>query len=195
LWTGNNSFTAYSATTTFAMLGVIALGIALCAWRGARQSAAERIAIAACLCYGAAVAYAAVITYWSSRGEATTAAPWVVQPLFIPAWCVIFAGLSRAGPAGRLVRVAAVWLWAYVICSTYWVKLIPFYAGYPESGVRLVALLRWYRSSASGTLEALDLTSLMPAGVIVPLGAAVVFAAAALAAVLSRLENRGSHPA
>ncbi len=195
LWTGNNSFTAYSARTTLVMLGLIALGIVLYVWRWGRQTVAERITVTACFCYGAALAYTAITTFWSSRGAAATAAPWLVQPLLIPGWCLIFLGLSRGGWAGRFARLAAVWLWAYVICSTYLVKLIPFYAGYPEPRVRLLPLLRWYGSSAGGAWDALSLTSLMPAAVVVPLTAGVVLCAAALAAALSRLDLRGAPPA
>ena len=195
LWTGNNSFTAYSARTTFAMLGIILLGLLLYAWPGARSPVAKRLTIAACLCYGAGLAYDAVIAYWFSHGEAMDPSPWHVQPLSVPVFCAVFAGLSRAGSAGRLVRVAAVWLWAYVIGCTYWVKLIPFYAGYPEPRVRLLPLLRWYSTSLRPAWEMLNLVSLMPAAVVVALGATVVLCAALLAARLTEWELRGAPPA
>jgi hypothetical protein len=55
--------------------------------------------------------------------------------------------------------------------------------------------LRWYETSTGAAIDMLNLTSLMPAAAILPLGAGVALGAAALAAALSEREFRGLPPA
>jgi hypothetical protein len=132
----------------------------------------------------AALAYALVAGYRFGGGQYASLSPWYVQVLLIPGWCLVFLALSRSGLAGRIVRSFAVCLWAYVIVATYWVKLIPFYAGYPEGPVKIGPLLRWYGGLADGAWETLSLTSIMPASLLLPLAVAVAGCAVVLAARL-----------
>ncbi len=183
LWTGNNSFTSYSVTTTTAMLVLIALGVLLYAWRWGREARwAENLTLAACLSHVAALAYATAAVHWFTKGEAIAPSPWYVQVLLIPGWCLVFLGLSRSGLVGRLTGMAIVWLWAYAILATYFVKLIPFYAGYAEGRIRVGPLARWYGGFAGGSWEILNSTSLAPAALLAPLGACVAGCAVVLAA-------------
>jgi hypothetical protein len=186
LWTGNNSFTAFSATTSYAMLGLVALGALLYVRRWTQGKAAERIALAACLTYIAALSYAALLIFMSTRGETDAPPAWHVQALLAPGWCLISLGLSRNRPLGRFVAVAAICSWAYLISSTYFVKLIPFYAGYPEPRVRPAQLWGWYGASTNQTWNVLSLTAIMPAGLVLPLAAIVLVSAVGLAAAVSR---------
>jgi hypothetical protein len=185
LWTGNNSFTAYSATASFVMLGLLALAASIYLRRWTESKPTERIAMAACLCYVAALSYAALLIFRSTRGESVAPPAWHVQALLAPGWCLIFLGLSRSRRLGRWVAVSLVCCWVYLISSTYFAKLIPLYSGYPEPSVRLVRLLSWYGPSTNQAWNVLSLTAIMPAGFVLPLAAVVSMSAVGLAVAVS----------
>ena len=174
LWTGNNSFTTFSAATIHVLLGALALGAVL--WLGSRPAPAERLLLAGSGVYLAGVLYAAVVTFVYTRGGLATGA-WYTQPVLPALWCVLLAGLARRRRAGRVVVCLVIILWTYVLSATYVAKLLPLYGGY-EGSARLGALLRWYSTGGAG--EMLATTSLAPAGVIYALTAVVVAVAVAL---------------
>jgi len=186
LWTGNNSFVSFGATAVTLQLALITAGCALYIWaRRKGVPAAERLVIAACLCFALGLIYAAVVAFWSSGGEAMTPAPWYTQALLAPAWCLIFAGLNASGRAGAALRAAIVWLWAYMLCATYFAKLIPLYAGYQPGPVRLLPLVKWYATSRRAISDKLSLLAMLPAWALLAMAGLAAIAALALAARLT----------
>jgi hypothetical protein len=186
LWTGNNSFTAFSATTIGLMLATIAAAAVLYVV-GARRnspSVAERIALAALGCFAAGLAYSAVASFGYGEGGSIVIYPWHTQPLVPILLCVLFLGLARGRLAGRIVAVAFLCLWAYVISATYVAKLLPFYSGY-AGRAEVVRILRWYLGSFAAVREALENTAMRGPGLLFGLTAAVVGCAVTLAAILA----------
>ncbi|MGA2196820.1 MAG: hypothetical protein ABSH40_16275 [Bryobacteraceae bacterium] len=192
LWTGNNSVWALGRNTTRVMLGLLIGALCVYLWRAVRGrvGGAERVVLAGTLCYTAALAYSAVLTYWSTRGAGISPAPWYVQVLLAPGLCLLFIGLSQNGWAGRAWWLAMVWTWTYVIAISYGVKLIPFYAGFTTGTAHLSDLPRWYARFLSGSYGTLDTAALLPPGVLLAMAAAVVTMAVTLAAVLSVISFR-----
>ena len=124
------------------------------------------------------------------RATATIpATPWYTQLLFPPGMCLAMLGLSRAGRIGDSLRIAMLALWTYVIIATYFVKLIPLYAGYPSGAVRAAELFRWYSASWREANAILATVALMPPAAIWLLAGSVAIAAVSLAIVLSRSES------
>jgi hypothetical protein len=192
LWTGNNSYMAFSALTLSIMLVLLAVSTALYArhaWRSG-LGAGERIALTGIFLETLGLAYATVVAYWSSHGVASTPAPWYWQVLWPSAVLLLMLGLSRTGSAGRAVALALAWVWAYAIVATYAAKLIPFYAGLSDGRTRPADLPRWYAQLFSRSAGSLDTVALLPARVLVALAAAVALGALALAAILSRRLRR-----
>lgn len=186
LWTGNNSFTAFSMTTMGIMLAALAVAAALYGV-GARRNPlcpAERIGMAVIGCFAAALAYSAVASFRSAGGGPLIVYPWHVQPLIPILLCILFAGLARVRLAGRVLAMALVCLWAYAIAATYVVKLIPFYSGY-AGRAQAATILRWYLGGFAAVCEAIANTCMRGPGIVFGLTAVVVGCAAALAAVLS----------
>jgi hypothetical protein len=186
LWTGNLSFTAFSRTTINIMLAAIGAAAVLYVWsaRRNRPAPAEWLTIAAGGCYSAALAYSALVNFWCSKGESDIPAPWYVQLLIPILLCVLFLGLARGRSAGRVVAIAFLCLWAYVISATYAVKLIPLYSGY-AGRAQFSTVVRWYTGSFAAFSEALDDTAMRGTGLLLALTAAVVASAFTLAAVLA----------
>ncbi len=185
LWTGNNSFTTFSAATIHLML--LALGLAAVLWLGSRPAPAERLLLAGSGVYLAGVLYAALVTFVYTRGGLATGA-WYTQPVLPALWGVLLAGLARRGKAGRGVICLVIILWAYVLGATYVAKLLPLYGGY-EGSARLGALLRWYSAGDGG--EMLSSACLAPAGMLYALTAVVVAGAVALGIALGVAVTRG----
>ncbi|MGC9971967.1 MAG: hypothetical protein ABSE56_15420 [Bryobacteraceae bacterium] len=186
LWTGNNSFTAFSAITISVMLAAIAAAAVLYA-AGARRnspSAAERVALATLGCFAAGLAYSAVASFGYGKGGSIVIYPWHVQPLVPILLCVLFLGLARGRLPGRIVAISYVCLWAYVISATYLAKLIPFYSGY-AGRAQVATILRWYLGSFAAVREALENTAMRGPGLLFGLTAAVVGCAVTLAAMLA----------
>jgi len=178
LWTGNNSFTAFSAITIALMLAAMA------AARRNPPSVPERLALAALVCFAAGLAYSAVAGFCYGRGGSAIIYPWHTQPLVPIVLCLLFLGLARGRLAGRIVAIASVCLWAYVISATYVAKLIPFYSGY-AGRAKVATIIRWYLGSFAAVREALENTAMRGPGVLFGLTAVVVVSAVTLAAVLA----------
>jgi hypothetical protein len=179
LWEGNSSATTFGYVTIWLMLAVLAAAV-VCYLRKAPPPI-ERVLLAGMFCYGAALAYNNVLQYLFTKGAGITPAPWYVELLEAPALCLLLAGLARAGTAGRIIRVAWCWLWAYVISATYVAKLIPMYGGYAGRPVRFLEIARWYASSLPQIGEVLAHTALISPAAIFALTVCVVIAAFALA--------------
>jgi 4-amino-4-deoxy-L-arabinose transferase-like glycosyltransferase len=157
LWTGNNSFTAFSSTTLNLVLLLLALGLGLYIFRRPRQ-APERIVIAAVVLFCLGLAYVSVAFFAGTRGAVFAAMPWYMQVLLAPMLLLAFLGMSRARRWGGTVARLTVLLWGYVLATTYVAKLIPMYGGFSGSRAHLPDLWAWYlndgarRDAIFGTL-------------------------------------------
>ena len=184
LWTGNNSFTSFSAATLNLILVLLLVAVLLwlrSAWKRP-GSAPEWIVAAGCLCCVATLLYACALFFAYSKDPDVTTGPWHVQAIAAPTACLLSLGLSRSGAVGRWLGVALVALFSYVLAATYLVKLIPLYAGYPGGKMPLGRLLDWY---LHGTPD-LAATALGPPALIWCVTAEVVVVAATVATVLCR---------
>jgi hypothetical protein len=177
LWTGNNNFNTFSRTTLDVVLLLLAIGAGCYLWRR-RWSAAERITVAAILLFSAAIAYSTVVSFIYTQGRSPGASPWYMQVLLFPVLALVMLGYSRAGWAGRMLAVASVLLWAYVILASYAAKLVPAYLGYPNDTAHVSDLLHWYTQGHPW------LTGLAPVPLLYALTAAVAAMAIFLAAAL-----------
>jgi hypothetical protein len=176
LWSGNNSSNTFSSTILGGMIVLLAGALGLYVVQRFRQrvSTVENIVIVAVLAFSVGLAYKGVVTFWATSGVGLIPAQWYVEALAPAVLCLMVAGLARSGRVGRVVGVAMLWLWFYVMCATYVAKLIPFYSGYPEGSVRLVALMRWYGNWFAESSGKLTLTAMVSAGPIVVMTAAVI---------------------
>lgn len=174
LWTGNNSFTAFSSRTVTLLMILLACGCI-----GWLRFPREKLLGAGCALFASALLFAQLLFY---EGEVTVA-PWYTIAAAAPFACLICAGLSRSARIGRCIAVALHAVLAYVIVATYWLKLIPLYAGFPDSRAHVSALAEWYRS---GGWRGLRDTSLAPAELILAMVALVAVLAAGLLVLRSR---------
>ena len=153
-WEGNSSATTFGAATLWLMILLLALAVGRVLIR--RPRGAPLVLIAGLASFAAGLAYNTVIQWRATNGAGMTPAPWYVQLLFPPAFCLVVAG------AGRLLRTVMCGLWAYVIIATYIAKLIPLYGGYSGRPARLMELVRWYTGSFPQIREILATTAMIP---------------------------------
>lgn len=173
LWTGNNTFLTFSASTLNLMIGTGFVSLLL--WAASRHASSEWITCSYCVLFVLALGYAAIVSHIYTHGAANGPCPWYAQVLLAPLLGLALLGASRWPLLGRFVTALLVLVSGYVLAATYAVKLIPLYGGY------------WGRTSLAGVrmlyghrlrmLEAnLDTVTLAPA--------AVIFALADVATVL-----------
>lgn len=187
LWTGNNSDLAFSSATINLMLVlllIVALVYAATATRR-RPPDSEWILLGGIVAFGLGLFYVTVMNFAYTEGAAKATGPWHTQPLFVPGFCLLFAGLSRARRVGRILASILVCLWGYVAFATYWIKLIPLYAGWGQGGVQPRALVSWYLKNWSGITDNLSTVALAQPGFVLSLAAAVGIAALGAPALLS----------
>lgn len=181
LWTGNNSFLAFSANTLNLLIctGLVALLL----WAASRHASTEWIAFSYCALFVLALGYAASVSHVYTHGAATQPSPWYAQVLSAPLLGLALLGASRWRRAGRVVIVFFVMLFGYVLAATYAVKLIPLYAGYEgRTSLGAVAMLYAHRP---GMLAAnLNTVTLAPAAVVGVLAAITIVLAAVQQVVL-----------
>jgi hypothetical protein len=171
LWSGNNSDTRFHRRTVDAMLLLLAVGIALFAAGARSMTAAHGIVAGTVVLYCGALAFTTAQSYWYTRGEGIAPSPWFIQPIYVAVLCLALSGAAAFPRIGKAVAIAAVWLWGYVISATYWLKLIPFYGGYPYPHAQPGRVWRWYTTEFPA---ALDATALMSSGWVLALASAVV---------------------
>jgi hypothetical protein len=128
-----------------------------------------------------ALAYAAVADNLTSGGEKLHPQPWYTQMITAPMLCLAFLGLARARRAGRVLAVACVAVFGYVLAATYAVKLIPLYGGY-EGRTSLGAVWTLYARHGGLLTANLNTVTLAPAAVLYA-GTALVVALAAVLGV------------
>ncbi|HNY38878.1 MAG TPA: hypothetical protein PKJ41_00725 [Bryobacteraceae bacterium] len=131
VWTGNNSFTPMSRDLVATLLVLAAIGLLSAVvqdWRK-RIPAHEGLMWPLAGLMAASLGYAIAVSFWFTRGMAYSAGPWYAQPLSLLLAVLLSVVLSRARLLGRVVMAASALLSAYMIVLTWWVKLIPLYAG------------------------------------------------------------------
>ncbi len=171
LWTGNNSFEAFSTTTLDATLLFAAIGLIL--WAIHRQHEwAEWITAAHCGVFLAALVYVTLISFIYTKGVALGPSPWYSSVLLPPLMGLAFLGCSRAGLAGRIVAGALVVLFGYTIVVTYAAKLIPLYGGF-TGRTSLAALVALYSSDIGKLRDILNSTLVVPATIVLMSSVAV----------------------
>lgn len=170
LFTGNNSYLAFSAVTLTLMLAVLLAGAVLYLRRPI--PAAERIVLAAIGLMAAAIAASTVIAFWASHGASTTPAPWYWQVLLPPAMLLLIRS--------RWIAIALVAIYAYFIAAAYTLKFLPYYAGLSDGRTHLADLPGWCTHFPSETLF------LLPSPAVLTLTALVTVCAFGLAATLVR---------
>lgn len=190
-WMGNNSNLMLSGTTVNLMLALLAAGALLYLRRVHRRGcAAEGPVLAALAWFAAGLAYATVLNFVQCEGVAASAAPWYAFGVVPWLACLLVLGLADGGTFGRVIASLAVLAWAYVMCITFWLKLIPLYAGYTDR-VLIARLLAWYRSSGPLIAERLRDVSLIGPAAIYWLAVLAAISAVVIAAVLVRLIWKG----
>jgi hypothetical protein len=174
VWTGNNSFTPMSRDLAFALLAlaaIAALSAAVQDWRR-RIPAAEGLMWPLAGLITASLAYTISVSFWFTNGAAFSAGPWYAQPLALLLSVLLCSALARARLLGRLTVAAAVSLSAYALLLTWWVKLIPYYAGLSPSRNNLVGVRALYRDRGAQLASQLGETAMAP-GVAILLMAAL----------------------
>jgi hypothetical protein len=173
LWTANNTFQSYSAITLRAV--IVLWGAALALWvhstnakREVRHRNAALILLLHAALFAAALAYDTAINYVKSQGEARSPGAWYTQVLLVPMLALALRGTSRSGKLGKAIATALIALFAYILITTYWVKLIPLYAGF-EGRTSLGSIATLYGEHASTVIAGLDEISLAPAAIILVL--------------------------
>jgi hypothetical protein len=173
LWSGNNTFRAFSANTLNLMIG--ATLVALLLWAVSRHDPAEWVTFSYCALFTLALGYAAVVSYIYTHGVAHGPSPWYAQVLVAPLLGLALLGASRRPRMGRFVATLLVLVFGYVLAATYLVKLIPLYGGY-EDRASPAGLAMLYGHQLKRLEANLDTTALAPA--------ALIFALASLVTVL-----------
>jgi hypothetical protein len=159
LWTGNNSFTTFSAVALNCVLALLAVGAVLYAAHAIRRGAtsAERSLLGFLAVYGAALILVVGNDVVFLHGASAGAAPWYTELLLPPALAIVFLGLSRSR-LGKPVSIAVLLAWLYILAATYVVKLIPMYGGYSKGRMTLKDTFEWYRTSdVTGVLSTISL--------------------------------------
>lgn len=171
LWTGNNTFLTFSAKTINLIIATCL--IALLLWVATRKRAAEWITFSYCALFVVALGYAAVSSYVYTHGAAKSPSPWYAQVLIAPALGLIFAGASRFAKLGAFMAAALALLFGYVLCATYFVKLIPLYGGY-GGRTSITNLISLYGDRLGWLAENLDTVALTPSAIVFLLAGIVI---------------------
>ncbi len=173
LWTGNNSFSTFSANT-LNLMTVTSLA-ALLLWVASRHASAEWITLSYCVLFVLALGYAAIVSHIYTHGAANGPSPWYAQVLLAPLLGLALLGAGRWPRLGRFVAAFLVLEFGYMLVATYAVKLIPLYGGY-GGRTSLVGVATLYSHRLRMLATNLNTVALAPA--------AVIFALAGVAMLL-----------
>ena len=188
LWTGNNSFTTFSAKTLDVMLLLVAVALALYFVR-AKLQIAEWTVLTASFLFWIALLVVTVTFYAASKHAAIGATPWYPQILLAPVMLLAFLGMSRTPSWGRILASLFVLLWGYLLIATYLIKLLPLYGGFPASQRMGELAARYFEQSDRMNAMLRTICPASPAAIWIFAAAAVVLGAALsvrLAAAISR---------
>jgi hypothetical protein len=167
LWTGNNSFTSFSAGTLNVMLAALGAG-AILYFARAQRRAEEWITGAGIVLHCALLALITVAYFVSTKGGLIGTWPWYSQVLLAPVLLLVFLGISRFDPWGRIGLTVFVLLWGYVMLATWFVKLVPQYGGFTGKA-HLSSLWRWYVENGAQRDSLLATTCMAGPAVLWPL--------------------------
>ena len=181
LWSGNNTFSTFSANTLNLMIGTSL--VALLLWAASRHASTEWIAFSYCVLFVLALGYAAIASHIYTHGAANGPSPWYAQVLLAPLLGLALLGASRWPRAGRFVAALLVLVFGYVLAATYVVKLIPFYGGY-EGRASLAGVAGLYGHRIGVLAANLDTVTLAPAAVIFALAGVAILLVVAQQIVL-----------
>jgi hypothetical protein len=165
LWTGNSSFTSFSAVTLNVVLALLVAGLVLWArkvWTSRRRT---------------------TVFFAHTGGSRVSATPWYTQAVWAPLVCLVSLGLARSGLWGVWAGASLSVLTAYLQPATYLVRLIPMYSGC-AGRMTVSGIWSCYADDPAGRQRVLAETSLGPSTLVLAL--AVTAAAVASAAVLCR---------
>lgn len=163
-WMGNSSFTDFSIRTMNVLLLLLAISLALYAWKGVRRP--EVFLWAPVLLFCGAVIYVVGSSYSFTKGEATAASPWYLQAVMAPLLCLSLLGCQRSARLGRWIAAGSVGLWGYILAATYAAKLFPLYGGFEGGRSTLRDLAHWYLSDGSRASDILSTTAMVPASLL-----------------------------
>jgi hypothetical protein len=183
LWTGNNTFSAFSAKTLNVLIGTGLMALLL--WATSRHASAECITFYYCALFVLALGYAATVSYIYTHGAAVGPSPWYAQVLSAPLLGLALLGASRWQWLGRVVTVFFVVLFGYILAATYAVKLIPLYGGY-EGRTSVSGVIILYAHRLRTLTASLDTVTLAPAGVVCLLAGITIVLAVVQQVVLIR---------
>lgn len=136
LWMANSSFNQWSVWQVNLIIALLLTAVLL-AMRGSRPRIRWLAAYAGT--YALALAYAAVQTFVYTKRTGAAASAWYATPLWLLAIVVIFAG-----EAPRWMRRTLLAVWTYWFVATFWLRLIPWYAGVADGPANAANLARWY---------------------------------------------------
>lgn len=183
LWTGNNTFSTFSANTLNLIIGAGLAGLLL--WAVGGHGSAEWITCVYSFLFVLALAYAAGTSFVYSDGAYSSPEPWYTQTLSAPLLGLMLLGASRRPKLGRYVAASLVVLFGYVLATTYAAKLIPLYGGY-EGRTSLAATARLYAYGLKGLIANLNSVELAPAAYVCLLAGIVIVLAGAQQFVIIR---------
>lgn len=173
LWTGNSSFTTFSASTLNLVLALLAVAVISYGFR-ARRSAPELVTLAAIALYSAELIIIALSFSLATHGETTAPMPWYMQVLLAPVVAICFLGLARLRTWGKWTAIVTVLLWAYVALASWFAKLVPMYAGFEDPHAHMRQLVSWYLASSAQRNSILSTLCPAPLGILYTLLAAVL---------------------
>jgi hypothetical protein len=181
LWTGNNTFLTFSASTLDLM--IVTSLVALLLWAVSRHASTEWITVSYCMLFVLALGYATVISHIYTHGASNAPSPWYVQVLSAALLGLALLGASRWPRLGRFVASVLVLAFGYVLGATYVVKLIPLYGGY-QGRTSLAGVTILYCHRLTILVANLNTVALAPASVIFVLATVVVLLVVAQQIVL-----------
>lgn len=182
----------FSKMTLDLVLGLLGAGLLLWLLRGVKTSA-ERLIARFCLVFTSALVYSTIVSFQFTSGSAEQPTPSYSQAMLAPLMSLTFLGYSRAGRIGNAFGLLLTALFGYIIVATYFVKLMPYYAGFTNKA-SISSVLSVYSMHFRTFSRNLDLVSLGPIAVIFPLALTVTATTTVLAiSISSRLQRPIEH--
>jgi hypothetical protein len=191
MWTGNNSFTTFSATTMNVVFLTLVGGCALYL-RRARREAPEALTLAAAALAFAGLIAAALFFFSSTNGAIVAPMPWYLPIFWIAVMALATLGFSRQPKFGKWLAAFSAILWSYVMAATWLAKLVPLYGGLDAAHAHVRDLWRWYLEDSARRDSILSNLSPAPLGLIYfLLGLALLLT---LASATISVKNSLEHP-
>jgi hypothetical protein len=194
IWTGNNSFTTFSARTLYVVLLLLAASAVLYIYHRKKARPGEMAVIGSIGFFCAGLLYVTLAFFYGTNGAAIAAVPWYTQVLLPPVMLMAFLSMSRSGSIGRYTAIATLLIWSYLICATYVLKLIPQYGGFTQPRAHVSDLYSWYVHQATERNQILTTMLLTPPWWVYLLTVAVVLLGISLCAWLITHLIRSSRP-